>query len=512
MARVTFGSGTDNTPLFAAQSNNAAISKIKGGLTWKADLNPPQDGQIVFETVGGGQNGKGEPIGTASAFSVKTPGGDLLFTVQGVDVAIKDLLAGAESGSDGGFWARLFESADVVVGSADSQALTSYDGADTLYGRGGDDTLAGGNGADLLDGGAGSDWADFRGVTGAGAKGGLVEMLDGTATYGSVTDSLRSIENIWGSYGKDVIKGSNQANVLRGDDGADLIYGRSGEDTLMGGDGADTLDGGKGFDTADFSDWSHGSSGGVINLSTGRAVLGNSSFQETDVLRSIEFAVGTDHNDTIVGTLNANKLWGGDGDDQIFGGRGFDTLYGGDGDDVLQGGEKADTLYGDEGDDYLNGGQSDDVLEGGAGADGLYGSSGNDILRGGAGDDVLSGGSGFDTLSGGGGENRLIGDVGHDVFLIGVGDDSVSTGRNNDVLRVVNGGGAAEISDFNVNADRIELDVAGKTLPSVEELISSGRLTITGDAEHTLLTFGQTTIDLDNVAFSRFELDLITVV
>ncbi|MGA0531089.1 calcium-binding protein [Hansschlegelia sp. KR7-227] len=509
MARVTFDKGTGTRP-FAAQSNNAAISKIEGGLTWKADLNFPYDGQVILETVGGSQNGKGEPVGTASAFSLKTPGGDLLFAVQGVNVSIKELLAGVPNGGPhADFWPRLFEGADVMVGSAIGQALGGYEGNDTLYGRGGNDSLYGDRGSDVLDGGAGSDLASFRG---GDIFRGVIDLLKGTAIFGDDVDILRSIENVEGSNQSDVIKGSNQANILRGGAGKDVIYGRSGDDTLMGGDRADTLDGGKGFDTADFSDWSHGLSGGVINLSTGRAVLGDSSFQQTDVLRSIEFAVGTDYNDTIVGTLNANKLWGGDGDDQIFGGRGFDTVYGGDGDDVLQGGEKADTLFGDEGDDYLNGGRHDDILEGGVGDDGLYGSSGHDVLRGGEGDDVLNGGSGFDTLSGGLGENRLIGDAGHDVFLIGSGTDFVSTGRNDDVLRVVNGGGTAVVSDFNVNADRIELDVAGKTLPSVDQLISSGRLTITGDAEHTLLTFGQTTIDLDNVAFSGFDLDLITVV
>jgi Ca2+-binding RTX toxin-like protein len=509
MARVTFGSGINHTPLFTAQTDDAAVTKIKGGLTWETDLRFPHAGEIVFETVGGHLSAKGEPVGVATAFSVKSPDGVLLFTVQGVSVTIAELLGGVAEGTEGNFWSRLFEQgADVVVGSADSQFLEGYAGNDTLYGRGGDDHLFGAGGADLLDGGSGSDWADFRG---SGVGRGVIEMLNGTARFGSIVDTMRSIENVWGDFRDDVIKGSNQANILRGDAGADLIYGRSGDDTILGGEGADTIDGGKGFDTADFSDWQH-SSGAVINLSTNRAVLGDGSLSETDVLRSIEFAIGTDHNDTIVGTLNANKLWGGDGDDQIFGGRGFDTVYGGDGDDVLQGGEKADTLFGDEGDDYLNGGRHDDILEGGVGDDGLYGSSGHDVLRGGEGDDVLNGGSGFDTLSGGLGENRLIGDAGHDVFLIGSGTDFVSTGRNDDVLRVVNGGGTAVVSDFNVNADRIELDVAGKTLPSVDQLISSGRLTITGDAEHTLLTFGQTTIDLDNVAFSGFDLDLITVV
>ena len=64
------------------------------------------------------------------------------------------------------------------------------------------------------------------------------------------------------------------------------------------------------------------------------------------------------------------------------------------------------------------------------GADILYGQSGNDTLYGGTGDDILNGGTGNDTLYGGG---------------------------DNDTFQINKGSGRSLITDYDSDADSIEL-------------------------------------------------------
>ncbi|WP_118138664.1 calcium-binding protein [Oceanicella sp. SM1341] len=113
-------------------------------------------------------------------------------------------------------------------------------------------------------------------------------MSDGTPPAGN-TSTLREMlseerMDVWGSYGDDVVTGSDTADVIRGRGGDDMIYGGGGNDRLLGNNGDDWLYGGAG------RDW----------------------------------------------------LFGGEGNDLLFGGAGRDVLYGGAGDDRLAGGGNAD--------------------------------------------------------------------------------------------------------------------------------------------------------------------------
>lgn len=141
----------------------------------------------------------------------------------------------------------------------------------------------------------------------------------------------------------------------------------------------------------------------------------------------IENATGTDHNDSIVGNVYANKINGGAGDDMLFGsgsavrevaGREAefgiaallsaldtddgdyskidvgtviastapgestvtDEMYGGDGNDFIASGDGPSKLYGDEGDDILVGGGGNDELIGGGGSDKIWGDGGTDTV------------------------------------------------------------------------------------------------------------------------------------
>ncbi|MGA0532714.1 hypothetical protein [Hansschlegelia sp. KR7-227] len=117
---------------------------------------------------------------------------------------------------------QLFQRADSLVGSSQTDYLIGYDGNDTLDGgAGGADTLAGGNGLDT------ASWAK---------SGRLVQVfLDGSKAHGSgaTGDVLLNIENLEGSRFGDGLHGDAKANVISGKAGNDLLWGQGGKDTFV---------------------------------------------------------------------------------------------------------------------------------------------------------------------------------------------------------------------------------------------------------------------------------------
>ncbi|HYN39391.1 MAG TPA: calcium-binding protein, partial [Rhodospirillales bacterium] len=90
-----------------------------------------------------------------------------------------------------------------------------------------------------------------------------------------------------------------------------------------------------------------------------------------ETILNFENVIGSDEDDTIIGSLTANRLEGAGG---------FDTIAGGDGDD---------SLFGGDGNDSLSGEAGNDSLDGGAGADRLIGGLGNDTMGGGLDTDTI---------------------------------------------------------------------------------------------------------------------------
>lgn len=233
---------------------------------------------------------------------------------------------------------------------------------------------------------------------------------------------------------------------------------------------------------------------------------------------------GTDGDDILRGSGNADVMNGGAGDDAVFGSGGSDTIRGGVGDDVIGGGNHADTLYGQQGkdtiyagagDDSAYGGEGDDILFGGGGQDSLFGGEGNDTVQGGGGNDLLKGANGDDVLQGGAGNDELHGGAGHDALSGGAGNDQLFGNRGTDVLSggagkdILNGGlgndelsggagadtfifskneGDDVIRDFEAGRDAI--DLSGQTYTAVEnengdavlELSGGGSITLNGVA------------------------------
>jgi len=223
-------------------------------------------------------------------------------------------------------------SIDLAAGTATTDWGTStLTGIEDLVGSAGDDTLLGDAGRNTFKGLGGNDAIDGRGgidtvsYSEAGAAV-TVDLAAGTASGGSGSDTLTSIERVIGSRFDDTLLGSA---------GADLFIGGFGNDTINGRGGNDTVG------------YSGVTRGVTVDLAAGTATGGGGA----DTLTAIESVTGSVFADTLTGSKGAN------------------TLRGGGGNDTLSGGAGNDKLYGDAGDDLLRGGTGRDVLTGGAGKD-----------------------------------------------------------------------------------------------------------------------------------------------
>lgn len=242
----------------------------------------------------------------------------------------------------------------------------------------------------------------------------------GPDTDGAVINLLDS-PNVGHRGEIETAQGGN--DILFAGMGDDTIIAGAGDDAIIGGEGADQIDGGAGTDYVGFQDSSEAV---TVNLETGTGVGGDA---EGDTYVNVENVRGSDHDDTITGDGERNRLVGRDGNDVLNGGDGNDVLLGGRGADVIDGGAgdrdavefsgaksgitvnletgetsgefaEGDTIINTE---FVYGSDFDDEITGDASTNRLVGRAGNDILNGGAGNDVLVGGFGSDLLNGGSG-------------------------------------------------------------------------------------------------------------
>ena len=398
---------------------------------------------------------------------------------------------------------------EMIGGTANAENINGMGGNDTIWGDGGNDTIEGGNGNDFLHGGTGDDvlvdsqgddlmWGDdgndminggsgIDQVFGGGGNdtlyGGLgADVIDGDDyIYGDngviangLMDANGDSDIIAGGAGNDNIYGGGGADAIDGGEGDDTIEGGSGNDTMLGWDGNDnfvmdegdigfnnTIDGGLGFDTVDYSSSKGGGtslSGRVlgidINLSNAGPAVAPVGVNLPDSFLSIEKAVGSVYDDTIIGgaaqvTDQAGAIVtrtdpvtglpvplldalgapvtdpitglplfqtipidftidGGAGNDLIAGNLGNDTLIGGLGSDIVSYASAAGPVTVNlsvtaaqatgQGTDTLSGIEG---IIGSAFADTLTGGATNDTIDGGAGvvNDILVGGAGIDTVS-----------------------------------------------------------------------------------------------------------------
>ena len=280
-----------------------------------------------------------------------------------------------------------------------------------------------------------------------------LDMADGMLAGGIVSKA----EGIYG--GLNIARGTVIENATGGA-GDDVLQGNAFANRLAGGAVADTLYGGGGHDLVDLT---ASAQAVLVDLEISYGAGGDA---EGDVLHGIEGISGSELDDTLYGSSEANTAYGKGGHDIIHMGSGDDTIYGGQGNDRLQGGFGADVIDAGAGDDWVQGGRDGDVLIGGDGFDQLdysvsqggvevslltglvakgdaagdwisgfeavTGSSYSDALTGDDQDNILEGGRGNDTLAGGAGNDTLDGGAGRDTFIFSSGADEIFGGSGDD--------------------------------------------------------------------------------
>ena len=187
---------------------------------------------------------------------------------------------------------------------------------------------------------------------------------------------------------------------------ANRIDGGDGDDLIAGGLGSDTLVGGSGTDTADYS----ASGSGVTAWLDGTAGTGGEATGDT--LSGIENLLGSANADTLYGDGASNVITGGDGDDTLVGGGSGDTLTGGLGTDTASYATSASGVTANLGNAAANSGDASGDSY--SGIENLTGSGQADTLTGNGSDNRLDGGAGDDTLIGGAGSDALVGGAGTD--------------------------------------------------------------------------------------------------
>lgn len=238
---------------------------------------------------------------------VGTAGDDVLTGTRGPDVFVGrggDDVIEARGGIDyicsGGGADEIYGGGgiDLTSGGAGDDIVVGHRGVDYLFGDDGDDLLLGMQNDDDYYGGPGLDLVLFFAAPGPVD----VDLEAGTA-IGEGTDELDLIEGVVGSDFDDWIQGGQDFDLLAGGPGDDFINGREGEDLVF-----------------------HllSPSGVAVDLMDGVATGGEGS----DLLYSIEGAFGSQFDDSLAGTSEADYLNGFDGFDSIDGRGGEDLCVG----------------------------------------------------------------------------------------------------------------------------------------------------------------------------------------
>ena len=399
---------------------------------------------------------------------------------------------------------------DNLSGTTGNDNLLGLAGDDVLNGLSGDDFLSGGGGTDAFDGGAGFDVVDYGG-DGASWS---IDLSTGQASGAGITETLSSIEGVWGGTLADTLIGSSVANLFRGNEGDDTINAGGGDDVIEirgDRDGYDAVDGGSGNDTiravANFATMGLRSVANVETITaagfsgvTIRGSFGNDSldFSGTTLvgIGSIDAAGG---NDTINGSASADLIMAGSGNDVINAGggddvvqfdgtgSGFDAVDGGGGNDVIRASSN-NTRIGLTSvanvETITANGYSGVYISGSSGADTLD-LTGSTLI----GIGQIDGGSGNDTISGTAAADSLIGGIGDDVLSGGAGNDRFQVSGTSAGFDAVDGGSGLDM----IAALTANTIIGLSSLANVETITSQGfaNVSISGSSLANVLDFSQ---------------------
>lgn len=460
---------------------------VYNGITYQdtAYVSASQGGDSGEINVGGyglTSDGNGLTGGTITGL-LEYGNGDLLYTVEGVNISARALQAALQSSSgadDRALLEQAFsgndtiytsDAADRVYGFGGNDYIVTNGGADYLNGGAGNDQLLGGTGNDTMIGGTGDDWYQIGStgdiVTEAPGEGKDRALSQITHTLAANVEELILLDaggaiDGTGNDLDNLMVGNTSANVLRGLAGNDTFYANSVGDAFFGGTGNDTYfvnftgtqvveNAGEGTDLVKAS-IDYALTGNVENLElTGDAAIdgtGNSGANRITGNGAANVIAGNGGRDILLGLGGDDTFRPGTGDDRVDGGDDFDTVtYAGDAtgsiayfgyaptgadrlDNVEQviGSSKADAFYGNDFANTIFGKGGDDRIEGGAG---------DDVLSGGAGDDIIVAGAGKDKVEDTGSDSG-----GNDEIDLGDGDDTATlTLKTANVLQVKGGAG-----------------------------------------------------------------------
>ena len=220
--------------------------------------------------------------------------------------------------------------ADYTLTANVENARIMATGVAKLTGNELNNTIQAGLGSNEIDGGEGTaDTVSYQYASGAVT----VSLTSGTATKGSVGDTLANLENVIGSSYADNVIGNVGSNVLNGGEGADTMAGAGGADTYYVDNGDDIV--------------SENASQGTDKVYSYLSAYTLTANVENGTLR-------TSNGGSLTGNALNNTLNGSDFNDSLSGEAGNDTLIGNAGNDTLTGSAGADTLTGDDGADIFD--------------------------------------------------------------------------------------------------------------------------------------------------------------
>ncbi len=258
---VTGGDGTDTLDL-SGIAGGVSVDLETGSATFTSGVASTTIYEIENVITGDGNDTITGVADVAEVFSAGLGSNVIIGNAEdfdtvdysGVDTAIvADLELGTVTGS--GLSDQVSDIAMLVGSEFDDQitaagtgsTLAGAAGDDTMMGAAGDDVFIGGSGSDMIDGGDGIDFVDYSTLDAGIAV--SVDLINQMATYGSDTDTLKNVEDIWATEEADTVIGDNSSNYIAGAGGDDSLAGKSGDDAIYGGDGNDTVSGGAGDDT-----------------------------------------------------------------------------------------------------------------------------------------------------------------------------------------------------------------------------------------------------------------------
>jgi Ca2+-binding RTX toxin-like protein len=153
----------------------------------------------------------------------------------------------------------------------------------------------------------------------------------------------------------------------------------------------------------------------------------------------------------------------------------------------------------------LNGRAGNDYIDGRDGADDLYGEAGNDTLIGGVDDDYLFGAANNDSLVGGWGDDNLYGDTGNDILLGGIGKDYLNGYGNGTEFDILTGGTQGDTFVLGYSTIGYYLGNGHATITDFKSL-QGDKIQVAGSTQdYSLVKFGNNT----NILYKK---DLIAVV